>query len=93
MLEGNGKIPSHSHLLKKRIFAALIKKVTIMATYTININERTTFGKQLLLFLKGLGIIVESPKKGSLSEAIADYKTGNTTKCKDFDDYLKKINE
>ena len=78
---------------KKRIFAALIKKVTIMATYTINNNERTTFGKQLLLFLKGLGIIVESPKKGSFSEAIADYKTGNTTKCKDFDDYLKKINE
>jgi hypothetical protein len=64
-----------------------------MATYTININERTTFGKQLLLFLKGLGIIVETPKKGSLNEAIADFKTGNTTKCKDFDDYLKKINE
>jgi len=35
-----------------------------MGTYTININERTTFGKQLLLFLKSLGIIVESPKKG-----------------------------
>ena len=64
-----------------------------MATYTININERTTFGKQLLLFLNGIGAIVDTPKKGSIKEAIADYKAGRTTKCKDFDDYLKKINE
>lgn len=63
-----------------------------MATYIININERTTFGKQLLLFLSGIGVIVEPKKKGSLDEAIEDYKTGRTTKCKDFEDYLKKIN-
>lgn len=63
-----------------------------MATYTININERTNFGKQLLLFLTGIGAIVEPKKKGSLYEAVEDYKSGRTTKCKDFDEYLKKIN-
>lgn len=63
-----------------------------MATYTIKINERTTFGKQLLLFLTGLGLISEAPKATPIDEAIDDYKKGRSTKCKDFDDYLKKIN-
>ncbi len=62
-----------------------------MATYTININERTNFGKQLFLFLNGLGIIEEKPKKGTIYEALEDYKAGRTIKCKDFEDYLKKI--
>lgn len=30
-------------------------------------------------------------RKG-LDEAINDVKNGRTTKCEDFDDYLKKIN-
>lgn len=63
-----------------------------MATYIININEKTIFGKQLLLFLTGIGAIVKPKKKGSIEEAIGDYREGRTTKCKDFDDYLKKIN-
>lgn len=62
-----------------------------MAIYTININERTNFGKQLLLFLNGLGVIKEKPKKGTIYEALEDYKAGRTLKCKDFNDYLKKI--
>ena len=63
-----------------------------MATYTININERTSAGKALLNYLLSIGAIVEPKKKGSIEEAIQDYESGRTTKCKDFDDYLKKIN-
>ena len=44
MLEGNGKIPSHSHLLKKRIFAALIKKDENSMEYSIIIEKNPTTG-------------------------------------------------
>ena len=31
-------------------------------------------------------------KKSGLDEAIDDFKNGRTVKCRDFDDYLEKIN-
>ena len=38
-----------------------------MATYTITINERTTWGKALMNYLRALGVIVQkvSPKSKS----------------------------
>ncbi len=46
-----------------------------------------------LLKLDGVSKIKTSRKKNGLDEAIDDFKQGRTTKCSDFDDYLKKINE
>lgn len=31
-------------------------------------------------------------KGAGIKIAIEDFRTGNTVKCKDFDDYLKKVN-
>ena len=45
-----------------------------------------------LLKLDGISKARTKKKKSGLDEAIDDFKNGRTTKCKDFDDYLKKIN-
>lgn len=45
-----------------------------------------------LLKLEGVNKLKTSKRSG-LDEAIDDFKQGRTTKCNDFDDYLKKINE
>ena len=46
-----------------------------------------------LLKLDGISKEKKKKKKSGLDEAIDDFKNGRTTKCRDFDDYLKKINE
>ena len=46
-----------------------------------------------LLKLDGISKAKTTKKKSGLDEAIDDFKNGLTTKCRDFDDYLKKINE
>jgi len=46
-----------------------------------------------LLKLDGISKAKTTNKKSGLDEAIDDFKNGRTTKCRDFDDYLKKINE
>ena len=63
-----------------------------MATYTIDINENSKAGKKLLDFLKSLSDVVSiKPQKiSSLDEAIEEMETGKTTKCNDYNDYLKK---
>ena len=63
-----------------------------MATYTININEKSQTGKKLVDFLKSLsGVVSIKPQKiNSLDEAIEEMETGKITKCKDYNDYLKK---
>jgi hypothetical protein len=64
-----------------------------MATYTIEINEKTQTGKKLLDFLLSLGFvkITKTERIKGLDDAIKEMKTGKTTKCKDYDDYLKKV--
>ena len=66
-----------------------------MATYTITINERATAGKALLKYLLSLGVINNPTKvkhRKGLDEAIDDVKSGRTTKCASFDEYLEQIN-
>lgn len=65
-----------------------------MATYSLNINERTANGKALLNYLMSIGVVEPSRpcRKRGIDKAIEDFETGNTVKCKDFDDYLKKVN-
>jgi len=45
-----------------------------------------------LLKLDGISKAKTPKKKSGLDEAIDDFKHGRTTKCRDFDDYLEKIN-
>ena len=45
-----------------------------------------------LLKLDGISKAKTTKKKSGLDEAIDDFKHGRTTKCRDFDDYLEKIN-
>ncbi|MDD3687925.1 MAG: hypothetical protein PHE56_14340 [Bacteroidales bacterium] len=61
-----------------------------MATYTLEINEKTQTGKKLLDFLKSLGFVKISKSKNikGLDLAINEMEGGKTTKCKDFDEYL-----
>jgi hypothetical protein len=64
-----------------------------MATYTIEINEKSQTGKKLLDFLKSLGFVKISKSKNikGLDLAINEMEAGKTTKCENFDDYLKKV--
>lgn len=64
-----------------------------MATYSITINERTTFGKQLLLFLKGLGLIKEKNEKGidATLKACDDADKGHLVHYKDMDDFKARM--
>ena len=68
-----------------------------MATYTINVNERTNTGKALLALIKSLGILVSpvSPTsaKSTTLDAIREAKKGKGVLCEDFEDYLKKVHE
>ncbi len=68
-----------------------------MATYTINVNERTNTGKALLALIKSLGILVSpvSPTsaKSTTLDAIREAKEGKGVLCEDFEDYLKKVHE
>jgi len=45
-----------------------------------------------LLKFDGISKVRATKKKSGLDEAIDDFKHGRTTKCRDFDDYLEKIN-
>ena len=68
-----------------------------MATYTLTINERTSEGRGILALLRNsMSVRFDTDKserhKNGLDEAIDDFNNGRTTKCVDFDDYLKKIN-
>ena len=81
-----------------RIFARLnpnTKKGKAMATITLQYDARNTIFKQLIQLFISLGgkvKIEDEEKNGTIREAIKDYESGNSVKCKDFDDYLVKIN-
>ncbi|MCR5038650.1 MAG: hypothetical protein K6A94_04870 [Bacteroidales bacterium] len=45
-----------------------------------------------LLKLDGISKAKTTKKKSGIDEAIDDFKNGRTTKCKDFNEYLEKIN-
>ena len=61
-----------------------------MATYTININERTKTGKNLIEFLKTLKGVVSIKSVSGLDEAMDDVRAGNVYKAKDSKDLFKK---
>lgn len=66
-----------------------------MATATIEYDGRSTAMKKLIeLFITLGGKITEQstakPKKGSLDEAIAEYRSGKTYKAKDAHDLIEQ---
>jgi hypothetical protein len=72
-----------------------------MTNYVLSINEQLITGKVLLNYLKSLSktsdyvnIIRQRPSKiNGLQEAIEDIKMGRVTTCKNYEEYIKSINE
>ena len=70
-----------------------------MATYTINIDERTAAGKSLLNYLRAIGILLEKTRgneakgKNATLQAIKDTEEGRVTKYASFDDFKRAMNE
>ena len=65
-----------------------------MATYTININERTREGRGLVNYLRELGIIQPRNEENGIEatrRAMSELRQGKVTRCKDFDEYLKSV--
>ena len=64
------------------------KTINTMGTYTITINEKTSVGKNLVAYLKSLGVIKQ---EDTTLKAIKEVKEGKTTHCKTFNDYLNAV--
>ena len=68
-----------------------------METITLKYNANNPAIKGLIAALLKFDDVVKvktptKAKKNGLDEAIDDFKNGRTTKCRDFNDYLEKIN-
>ncbi|MGC9331983.1 MAG: hypothetical protein ACP5DZ_08945 [Bacteroidales bacterium] len=61
-----------------------------MATYTVNINERTKTGKNLVILLRSLKGIVKIEKGNALDESILEAKNGEVHTAKNAKDLVKK---
>ena len=65
-----------------------------MATYAVNINERTQAGKSLFIYLNSLGVIAERLKKNrspGIDEALADVRAGRVYRAENVDAMFKQI--
>ena len=71
--------------------------LSVMATYTITLNERTSTGKALLALIKSLGVMIKPARpiseNSTTLQAIREAKEGKGILCEDFEDYLKKVHE
>ncbi len=59
-----------------------------MATYTIQINERTKTGKNLIEFLKSLKGVVSISSASGIEESKHDLQTGQVHKAKNAKDLV-----
>ena len=65
-----------------------------MATYTVNINERTQAGKSLFLYLNSLGVITErltQRRRTGIDEALDDVRNGRVYQADSVDAMFKQI--
>ena len=65
-----------------------------MATYAVNINERTQAGKSLYLYLSSLGVISErlvQRRRPAIDEALEDVRKGRVHKAESVDAMFKQI--
>ncbi len=67
-----------------------------MATITLTYDARNTLIKKAIdvVLLAGAKMVTTTPKrkKCGLDLAIEEIEQGKVTKCKDFDDFVAKIN-
>ena len=71
-----------------------LKTRTIMATYAVNINERTQAGKSLFLYLNSLGVITErlaQRRRPGIDEALDDVRNGRVYQADSVDAMFKQI--
>ena len=65
-----------------------------MATYTININERTKEGRSIVDYLREKGLISTAKTdhgREATRRALRELSEGKVTHCRNFDDYLKSV--
>ena len=65
-----------------------------MATYAVNINERTQAGKSLFLYLSSLGVITErltQHRRAGIDEALDDVRNGRVYQADSVDAMFKQI--
>ena len=65
-----------------------------MATYAVNINERTQAGKSLFLYLNSLGVISErltQRRRPGIDEALDDVRNGRVYQADSVDAMFKQI--
>lgn len=61
-----------------------------MATYTININEHSEAGKNLVKLLKSLKEVVSISSASGIEESLHDLRTGKVHKAKNAEDLVKE---
>ena len=65
-----------------------------MATYAVNINERTQAGKSLFIYLNSLGVITErltQRRRPGIDEALDDVRNGRVYHADSVDAMFKQI--
>jgi hypothetical protein len=65
-----------------------------MATYAVNINERTQAGKSLFIYLNSLGVITErltQRRRRGIDEALDDVRNGRVYHADSVDAMFKQI--
>lgn len=61
-----------------------------MATYTININEHSEAGKNLVKLLKSLKEVVSISSASGIEESLQDLRSGKVYKAKNAEDLVKE---
>ena len=65
-----------------------------MATYAVNINERTQAGRSLFVYLNSLGVITErlpQRRRRGIDEALDDVRNGRVYQAESVDAMFKQI--
>mgnify|MGYP003327645301 CR=1 FL=1 len=65
-----------------------------MASYAIQINEKTNAGQCLLQYLQSLGVVIERLKpvrKTGIDKALEDVKAGRVNTYESVDDMFEKL--
>ena len=93
---GNKKIGVLSDNVAENVYLCSVKRKndTIMATYTITLNERTAKGKALMEYLQALGVLVKkvSPKaKSSYQRSQEDKLAGRVEKFSSSEEMFKSL--
>ena len=73
---------------------ATSNKLTTMAIYAVNINERTQAGRSLFQYLSSLGVITKrltGRRRSAIDEALDDVREGRVYKADSVDAMFKQI--